>query len=177
MEHTKVILGNNEHEIWAQIEADIQSDPSVLQYQAEIQHLDKIILLDIDVDLGGGFEGGFELTTFTTPLSKHPGFRFALHHEDFLDEVGKFFGMQDLITGYEEFDKNVVVKTDDLERFKEIFSDPFIRLTLQNLSVFRFYIENDNSTQNLVLEIEEAITEPGLLRSLYSMFYRVLSAF
>ena len=174
METKKVISGDTEKEIWDQIEADLLSDPSLLQYQAEISQSGTTILLDIDVDLGGGFEGGFELTSFTAPLLVDTSFRFALHHEEFLDEVGKFFGMEDLITGYPEFDSKVVVKTNDLSRIIQLFDDVESRTIIQTLDAFRFYVESESNKLKLVLEIEETITDHLRLKEIYRAFYRIL---
>ncbi|MBC7388284.1 MAG: hypothetical protein H7329_03660 [Opitutaceae bacterium] len=174
MDTKKVISGQTETEIWDQIEADLLSDPSLLQYQAEINQSGTTIYLDIDVDLGGGFEGGFELTSFTAPLLKDTAFRFALHHEEFLDEVGKFFGMEDLITGYREFDSKVVVKTNDLSKIIQLFDDVELRTVIQSLDVFRFYIVSESNKLKLVLEIEEAITDHLRLKEIYKVFHTVL---
>src|ERR1035437_2133762 len=87
----------------------------VLEYNPQILHNGRTILLSIDIDPGGGFESGFESTTLNCRLEHDPGFTFAIHHETFIDEVGKFFGMQDIATGYMEFDKKVVVKSDNAE--------------------------------------------------------------
>ena len=174
MNNTKVISGISEEQIWDQIEVQLQSDPDLLQYQAEIHHSDKIIYLDVDIDLGGGFEGGFELTTISSPSINEDVFRFALHHEEFVDEVGKFFGMQDQEIGYPEFDQKVVVKSNDLEKVKSIFSDVTVRTVIQSIDVFRLYIEEDGDKRNLVLQIEEAITDHVRLREIYSAFYKIL---
>ncbi len=175
MDSKKIISGNTETEIWDQIENDLRSDPSLLQYQAEINQSGNTIYLDIDVDLGGGFEGGYELTSFVAPLVLNTNFRFALHHEEFLDEIGKFFWMEDLITGFPEFDTKVVVKTNNINKLQEIFLEADLRSAIQSLDVFRFYIEEENNKLKLVLEIEEAITDHIRLKAIYKAFHTVLA--
>ncbi len=112
MTQEKIISGN-EDEIWQQITADFIKEDDLLEYRVVIEQQNRRILLDIDIDLGGGFEGGFESTMLRSQLESIGDFRFAIHDESFIDEVGKFFGMQDVVIGYPEFDKKVLIKSND----------------------------------------------------------------
>jgi hypothetical protein len=94
----KVITGS-EDEIWQQIAKDFNEESDLLEYQALIEYENKRIFLSIDIDLGGGFEGGYESTMLRSQLQSTGDFRFAIHEESFIDEVGKFFGMQDVLIG------------------------------------------------------------------------------
>ena len=87
-----------EERIWAEIEEEISADIPY-EYQVVIPKDGYNVSLRIDIDLGGGFEGGFSTTTFTVPLVDPTDFSFAIHHEDFIDEIGKFVGMQDVVLG------------------------------------------------------------------------------
>ncbi|MCY7422522.1 MAG: hypothetical protein LH478_12360, partial [Chitinophagaceae bacterium] len=126
----RVIKGETEDEIWQQVRSDFEGE-DLLGYNALLEGANHIVELDIDIDLGGGFEGGYEITRFISKLPVADDFKFALHKEDFLDEIGKFFGMQDIKLGYVDFDKHVIVKTNDEARIKELFSDEQLRLFVQ----------------------------------------------
>ena len=58
-------------------------------------HGNRKIVLEIDIDLGGGFESGYETTVFSADLHTAPAFRFAIHEQHFTDEIGKFFGVEE----------------------------------------------------------------------------------
>ncbi len=180
MNYENIIRGTNEDEIWQQIDEQFLQDPEPLEYAAIIEQDSRRVIIDIDIDLGGGFEGGYETTTFTAPLHTLPSFSFAIHEEHFTDEVGKFFGMQDVETGYAEFDKKLVVKTNDTAKCQQIFSDASVREVFQNLNDFSFgitrhhYSDTNKKDPFLELNIESGITDTQKLREIYKAFYSVL---
>ena len=182
MQHENIISGKTEDEVWEQITSEFSKNPDLLEYSAIINHDDRKIVLDIDIDLGGGFESGYETTTFTAPLHTLPAFKFAIHREHFTDEIGKFFGMQDVVIGYEEFDDKLVIKTNDEARVREVFSDASVRATFLNLDDFTFGITTHHTSDDhlkhpfLELRIDMGITDPIELRKIYSAFYSVLTA-
>jgi hypothetical protein len=146
---------------WDQVAADLQAAEVPLQYKAIFNHGLTPVSLIIDMDPGGGFEGGFEFTSLSAPVPVQftslkadiPGndpFRFALHEEGFIDKVGKFFGMEDIEIGYEEFDKNIIVKSNDKDKVRAVFADPKVRQVFQTLSDFTIQLskgdDEDSST-------------------------------
>lgn len=182
MKNENFIKGNNEDEVWQQINEQFAQNPDPLEYTAVIEQAGRKVLLDIDIDLGGGFESGYETTSLTAPLHALTDFRFAIHEEHFTDEIGKFFGMQDVVLGYEEFDKKLIVKTNDERKAREIFADASIRAVFQSLENFTFGITTHHSKDStakdpfLELVIETGITDPNQLRAIYRAYYSVLEA-
>lgn len=191
MEKYKIIKGQSDEEIWDQVRADMSNISYPLKYGANIQQNDKTISLNIEVDLGGGFESGFQVTSLTAPvpiqfttltsrLNEPKDFRFALHDEDFIDKVGKFFGMEDVKTGYEDFDRKLVVKTNDVEKVKAVFADEDTRRTFQSLAGFNLHIahyDHDDKHSSLELTIDKDITNVEELRKIYDAYVNVLEAF
>lgn len=176
MNQQKQISGNTEDEIWEQLTKDLVAEDELLEYNVVIQQGNRQLTLNIDIDLGGGFESGYETTTLVAPLQTTNDFRFAIHKEDFLDEVGKFFGMQDVVIGYSDLDKNVLIKTNDEARVKELFSVEGTRETFQSLTDdFTFALTMHDGKKVLEFSIERGITDATLLRKIYRAFYNVLS--
>ena len=180
MEEAKVITGTTSDEIWQQIEGDFAQNPDLFEYSVVIEQKDRSVALDIDIDLGGGFEGGYALTRFVANLKSFDDFRFSLHRQDFIDGIGKFLGMEDITLGYPEFDKQIIVKTNHSERLQDIFSDSAIRETIQSLPEFTFHIGYHHSGNTevesafLELRIDDGITDPASLRRIYNTFILVL---
>lgn len=175
-----IIQGRNEEEVLTQIALDFETMRDLLQYDALIDQGGRQISLVIDIDPGGGFESGFETTTLTSPLQTDPGVRFAIHHEGILDEIGKFFGMQDVITGYSEFDKKVMVKSNDTERVKTLFRSGDVRNVFAALHAFSFGItthrsDNERKMPFLEFNIERGIIDFYELKAIYSAFSKVLA--
>jgi hypothetical protein len=179
MDFDKTYTGTTEDEIWQQITPDIDED--TFEYHALIQHADHEIILYIDIDAGGGFEGGYATTGFSTPIS-NSSFKFAIHEEHFTDEIGKFFGMQDIEIGYPELDHHLIIKTNDEDKIKTLFADPLVREIFTTLENFDFGIhhhsidDSDEKQAFLELNIEDGITDIDSLRKLYHAFYTVLLA-
>jgi hypothetical protein len=179
MQAERHITGHNEEQVWAQVQSDLSQNPDLLQYRALLEQQNKTVLLDIDIDLGGGFEGGFATTIFSAHFRNRSGFRFALHEEGFFDDLGKFFGMQDVEIGYPDFDERILVKTNDESRIRTILTDDATREVLQSLQDFTFEIvlpDEAPDTQDSTLEliIEEGITDPARLREIYRVFFGIL---
>jgi hypothetical protein len=177
----KVITGSNEQEVWAQITHDLTTDNDMLTYDVLINQAGRQIALNIDIDLGGGFEGGSETTMISAPLAVNRNFRFALHDEDFLDSIGKFFGLEDVVLGYPELDEHVVVKTNARQKVSELFADPALRSVFTHLTDFNFGIHmrtvDGMDAEQPFLEFNSnlAITEPDALQQIYHAFCSVLT--
>ncbi|HEY0054963.1 MAG TPA: hypothetical protein VGB63_06370 [Pedobacter sp.] len=179
MNEAKIISGDTD-QIWKRIESDFNADPDVYEYSAVIEQQDRSVMLDIDIDLGGGFESGYALTRLTSNLKTFNQFKFSIHPQDFIDTVGKFFGMEDVELGYVEFDKKIVVKTNDADRAKSILYDSSMREVIQSLEDFTFHIGHHSSHNTeveaafLELRINEGILEISRLRAIYEAFVSVL---
>lgn len=173
----KIITPQNEEQVWQQINAELNDQT---EYKTVIVESNHSITLDIDIDLGGGFESGYSTTTFLCPLHWSSDFRFAVHREHFTDEIGKFFGMQDVEIGYSEFDEKFILKTNNEGKLKEIFADASVRQTLESITQnFTFGITHHSTDAEkneafLELYIEDAVTEITLLRKIYKAFLTVL---
>ena len=180
MEQAKVISGNTADEIWRKIEADFEANPDFFEYRAVIEQDGVSVMLDIDIDLGGGFEGGYALTRFVSNLKNFDDFRFSLHRQDIIDGIGKLFGMQDVRLGYPELDKNLIVKTNNEKRLVDLMSDELVREVILSLPEFNFHIGHHSSANTQVesafleLRIDDGVTNPVRLRSLYNVFIKVL---
>lgn len=181
METQKIISGNSIEEIWQQIDADFTTTPDLFEYNAVIEQQGRSVMLDIDIDLGGGFEGGYALTRFVANLKRFDHFRFALHRQDFIDGIGKFLGMEDVVLGYPEFDKKIIVKTNDADRLKDVLADDSVRERILSFDEFNMHIGHHHSSNTevesafLELRIDDGITEVPKLREIYTAFMLVLS--
>lgn len=181
MEAERIIYGTNEEEIWKQIDKEFAEHPNLLQYQVIINERGRQINLNIDIDLGGGFESGYETTTFSTKLSCGDDFRFGIYQQGFLDAAGKFFGMQDVVIGYPEFDRHAIVQSNDENKIKALLSNDVIRgmiLSFEtdfSLAIRQHHIEHgEEKACFLELIIEQGITNTAKLRKIYNAFILVL---
>jgi hypothetical protein len=173
--------GDTTAAVFEQVKADFNADPNLLTYEREIIQDDRTIIISIEIDPGGGFEGGYETTTIISALRTAPACHFKIHHESILDEIGKLFGMQDVLTGYPEFDKRVVVKTDNPGKVKELFESPFVRTVFDSLTRYSFgttkkHFKNNQESMALEFVIETALFDAAELEKIYSAFLIVLNS-
>jgi hypothetical protein len=182
MEEYRHFTGATEEELWQQVEQDFAKDPDPFEYSAILTQGGRDVTLVIDIDPGGGFENGYESTVLSAPFHNADHFKFALHHEGFLDEIGKFFGMQDLEIGDAAFDAAVVVKSSDATRIRTLLQDGALRSTLQELTDFTFEIvlphgeETEQNHSQLRLTLNDGVNDPESLRPLYRAFFQTLVA-
>jgi hypothetical protein len=177
MQKEKVFTGNNEEEVWKKLAADIKANEESVEYHAVLIQNNSGITLDIDIDPGGGFENGDSSTRFTSDISQ-TSFRLAIHPQNFVDDIGKLLGLEDVIIGYPEFDKKFIIKTNNGGKTQTIFAEKDCREILESLDDFTLETtgndENCNGVQNqLILNIDEGITDTNLLKKIYHAFFRI----
>jgi hypothetical protein len=174
---TRKTIAGDSSEIWHQINTDFVTGNNLHDYHVLIQYENQEIALDMVSSPGGSFEGGYDITTLSAPLPTHTPFRFAIFPEDFLNKIGKLFGMQDVITGYREFDKEVIVQTNDPEMFKRVFAPEDIRDAFQNLSGYSFRTVKHEDKEGDHLELSVQHTLAGIeLKKVFDAFAHVLAA-
>jgi hypothetical protein len=178
MSEERIISGTPE-QIAFQLSTDFQSDANPIQYHAVLQQDDRRVLLNIAQDPE---ESNFALTTFNSILFSRNDFRFVIYKETVIDEVSKFFGMEDAVLGYKEFDDHFIVKTNMDDKAALLFADPSVRETLQSLpnvalGIVQYTLDHaDGKVPFLELKIREAVHNPAKLQQIYDAFFKVLKA-
>jgi hypothetical protein len=61
------------------------------------------------------------------PYQDKNGFRFAISRKNMFSEIGKLFGMQDVIIGDAVFDDEFIIKSNDEEKVRAFFDSPRLR--------------------------------------------------
>lgn len=146
-------------------------------YRAVIEQRNREkISVNISRSAGGAEEGGYESTNISAPVVSRDHFRFSIHPQDFLSELAKFFGAEDKITGYPTFDDEVVVKTNDVDRFRKVFADESVRAVFQELSGYEFSLTKRDGQAMLELTIQHAVEDSDEMWPIYHAFGLVLDA-
>jgi hypothetical protein len=173
MENLVRISGKTEAEIWQQVASDLAQKGDILEYSAQLVQGHTDIYLSIEIDLGGGFEGGFETTSFMAPLAETRPFKFHIHEQNLVNEIGKVFGLEDIESGYLEFDEAFIIKTNEPETLKALFAEENLRLTLLKHRDCELMLSPENHEADaphlLTYTIDQAITEVSELQEIYHM--------
>lgn len=182
MEQLKTISGSTEEQVWSQLETDLFSD-DVFNYNALLTYNNREVWFYMDIDLGGGFEGGSEFMQLKAPLvSTDSPFRFAVHDKNFVDVIGKFLGMQDIKIGYPDLDKHLIIKTNDEHTLHRIFADAEVRAVFTGLNSFDCGIHMHHSDEDdlkhpfLELNMNYVIKDAAACRKVFHAFDKLLSA-
>ncbi len=133
-----------------------------------------------------GTKGGHDQTTVHTSYTPRGGFQFAIHPQKWLDGFKKLAGMQDIIVGHEDFDKQFVIKGNDEALVKKLFEDPaVIEILLDEPTVQLWaHCENTDSApssralhkgQNqLSLRVQGAVDDFERMKAIYKLKHRIL---
>lgn len=129
---------------------------------------------------------GKSSTTYTrmrAPYVNKDGFKFKIYREGIFSELGKFLGMEDIEIGYPEFDANFIIKGNNKNKVKELFSNA----QLQELIGFQprlhlevkddegwFGTEFPEGVDELYFQVVGVIKDMELLESLFELFSKVL---
>jgi hypothetical protein len=175
---------------WNKVDEMIANKSIPFQLGSTFEHGALPVYMVIDIDPGGGFESGFELTSlsadiptqftgFTTHLNEVQHFQFSIHRQDMFDRIGKLFGMEDVETGYPDFDECFIIKTNHPEKLKSIFNDSAIRegLLQEKNGALQLYPGNeDGNTYTLEWMLSHAIFDVPRLKKMYHCFTQIMDA-
>ena len=179
MPHSNIILGKSEDEVWKIIADQLNNKDDNLNYTAEFSIQKHCVNLDIDIHPDSGDEKGKPVTSLSAQLPEDTGFRFSIEKQGLKHQIGKLFGMQDVIIGHSEFDKKFLIKSNDAAKVKEVLSDPNVSDTLLKHPVLDFEIREHKIGANkeivLALDLEGGITEPDKLMNIFQPFRIVLN--
>ncbi|MBF9253456.1 hypothetical protein I2I11_09150 [Pontibacter sp. 172403-2] len=176
MSAIKEFTGTTEAEIWQKVAEDIAAHKAVLKYTALLHQSGQQILFDLDIDLGGGFESGISTTTFRAAVPARVPLRFHLHEQDFLGEISKVLGMEDVKVGYPDFDAAFIIKTNQPDTLRKLFADESVRRILLRHTTGRLKLEAEDGSPDAILSFkkDEAIVEVTVLREIYHVLRVIL---
>ncbi|UOQ74039.1 hypothetical protein [Hymenobacter cellulosilyticus] len=168
----------SEESLWPQVSADLAREPDLLEYSARLEQRGLTVLVDIDVDLGGGFEGGMSTTTLTASVPGNPALRFALHEQDWVHELGKLLGLTDVELGDPALDDAFIITTNDADALRQLLTPGIREVLLRHADTLRFSLAPADDAADapllLTFAVDDAILDPSALREVYHVVFEVL---
>ncbi|MBT9391821.1 hypothetical protein KLP40_01490 [Hymenobacter sp. NST-14] len=178
MQTTRIFSADSEAALWEQVTADLGRQADLYDYRAELCQQHYRVWLEIDIDLGGGFEGGYEITTLRAEVPGRPTLHFALHEQDWIHELGKLLGLQDVELGFADLDKTFIITTNDASALRQLLAEPDVHAILLRHPAGRLTLApaSDEAHAPVVLTFSEerALLEPEQLREIYHLLLRLL---
>jgi hypothetical protein len=174
-------FGPSKDEVWRQLSEDIGAEfieggfCKGSKVQAHVGPW--TVTLDIYSD------GENQSTRIRAPYVNPEGFRFTIYRKGFFSNLGRLLGMQDIEVGDPEFDEALIIKGNDEERVRELFSDTKIRQMILAQPKIRLEVKDSEgwfgpkfpeAVDELHFHVLGVIKDVERLKSLFDLFAAVL---
>lgn len=185
MTFLRAFFGPSKEEIWRQFAAEIGATVVPGGFwqgdKIEATHGSWTVVLDTYAVSTG--KATVVYTRMRVPYVTQDGFHFTVYRQGFFSEVGKWFGMQDVTVGYEDFDRDFVIKGNDEEGLRRLFSSQRIRELIAAQPDIHFSVEDDDGgwskmfpagVDELRFQVGGVIKDLERLKLLYELFAETL---
>jgi hypothetical protein len=185
MSFLRALFGPGKDEIWqqfcTQIGAQFVAGGFWSGSKVEATHGQWTVTLDTHT-----VSAGKSSTTYTrirAPYLNPDGFTFTIYQKSIFTALGKWMGMQDVTVGYPEFDETFVIKGNDEQKLRRLFSNKQIRDLISVQPDIRFFVDNSsvfgtgtfpNGVEELHFEVIGIITDIERLKLLFELFSETL---
>lgn len=178
-------FGQGRREVWTQLAEQIGArfvPGSFLKSdRVEATHGEWTVVLDTYT-----VSNGKTSTTFTrlrAPYINPDGFRFTIYRKTVFSGIGKFFGMQDIEIGHEEFDRDFIIKATDESKVRSLLDEPRLRALIEAQPQIHLAAKDDEGyfgskfppdADELVFSVTGTIKDLEQLKTLFELFSELL---
>lgn len=179
------LFGPSKKEVWQQLAEKIHADYVNKGFWAgdrvEARVDNWIVVLDTYTVSTG--KSSITFTRMRAPFINLDNFYFKIYRAGIFSGIGKILGMEDINIGYEEFDEDFVIKSNNKEKVKQLFSNKSIRCLIQEQPEINLEIKDDEGffsahfpegVDELYFQVTGIIKDIERLKELYELFAEVL---
>src|SRR5436309_2760276 len=121
------MFGPSREEIWRQFAGAVGGDFTQGGFwsggktRVDAAHGQWLVTLDTQI-----VSNGKTSTTYTrmrAPYVNPDGFRFDVYRSGLFSDIGKLFGMQDVVVGHRQFDEDFIIKGNDEAKLRRLFDN------------------------------------------------------
>lgn len=182
----KKVLGPSQEEVWKQFADEIGAKfdkGSLVEAKKIVSKFDPWTITIDTYNQSIAGKVSIPYTRFTSKFINEDNFRFEIFKRNRLNDLTLKVGMQDINIGYRDFDEDFIIKGNDEEKIKELFSNDKIRELLCNQANIRLRINDrgwftedlPDGVDVLHLETNTVVKDINELRELYMIFVLVLN--
>jgi hypothetical protein len=183
----RTLFGPSKEEIWQQFCAEtggrIVDGGCWKGSKVEATHGQWIVTLDTHTVSTG--KSSITYTRMRAPYVNPDGFRFIIYRKGIFSDIGKWLGMQDVTVGYPEFDEAFIIKGNDEQKLRRLFSSQTIRELTDAQPEIRFSVVDDEQrfwgssgfppdVDELHFQVVGVIKDVERLKRLYDLFSETL---
>lgn len=178
-------FGPSREEVWRQLSAAIDGrfvDGGFFKSdKVEAEHGPWIVTLDTYTVSTG--KATIIFTRMRAPYVNPDGFRFTIYRKGFFSEIGKWFGMQDIVVGDPTFDDAFIIKGNDERKVRALFADPQLRALIAAQPDIHFEVKDDErwfgkrfpqGVDELYFQVTGVIKDVERLQQLFALFAEAL---
>lgn len=179
------LFGPSKEEIWRQLCAEIDARYVEGGFwkgdKVQARRGEWTVTLDTHTVSNG--ETRTTYTRMRAPYMNPDGFRFTIYRRGFFSDLAKWFGMQDVEIGDEQFDHDFIIKGNDEQRLRQLFSRPKIRELIARQPEIHFTVKDDegwfgpnfpDGVDELYFTVVGVIKDVERLKLLYELFAETL---
>lgn len=123
------LFGPSKEEIWRQLCAAIGAEYVQGGFwkgeKVQATHGEWTITLDTYAVSNG--KTVIHFTRLRAPYVNPDRFRFTIYRRGLFSDIAKWFGMQDIVVGHEDFDRDFIIKGTDETKLRALFDNPMLR--------------------------------------------------
>jgi hypothetical protein len=128
-------------------------------------------------------DGETQATRIRAPYINPEGFRFTIYRKGLFSDLGKLLGMQDIEVGDPEFDEAFIIKGNDEDRVRVLFSDPQVRRLIHDQPQIRLDVKDSEgwfgpkfpeNVDELHFQVVGVIKDVERLKAMFDLFTAVL---
>jgi hypothetical protein len=186
MSFFRTLFGPSKEEIWRQFAIEIGATIVPGGFwkgdRIEATHGSWTVVLDTYTVSAG--KTTITYTRMRAPYVTPDGFHFKIYREGIFSEIGKWFGMQDVTVGYEDFDRDFIIKGNDEGRLRQLFSNQKVRELIAVQPEIYFSVEDGDGNvwtkmfpagvDELKFQVAGVIKDLDRLKLLYELFAETL---
>ena len=179
------VFRNRREEFWKAICNVVEQGEAGREWDGSpvrVQHGPFGITLDVHAEVAG--YSSEVVTRFRAAYINRDGFRFRIYRHDLLSTIGALFGLEDVKTGDDEFDRTFVVQANSTHEVKLLLEDETIRRRLIDLDVYWVEVRDDEGwfgpefpeeVDELYMAVPGRVTTCEKLAALYGVFADLLN--
>ena len=179
------MFGPSKEEIWRQLCAATGADYVQGGFwkgdKAQVAHGEWTITLDTYAVSTGKVVMFF--TRLRAPYVNPDRFRFTIYRRGLFSDIAKWLGMQDVVVGHEDFDRDFIIKGTEEGKLRALFDNPRLRELIAAQPKIHLTVKDDEGiwgadfpadTDELHFHVRHIIKDVERLKLLFELFAETL---
>jgi len=178
-------FGPSKEEIWRQLCAESGADyiEGGFWKRDKVQATHDAWTITLDTYAVSTGKVTMVFTRMRAPYVNPAHFRFTIYRRGLFSDIAKWFGMQDVVVGHEEFDRDFIIKGTDEGKLRALFDNPRLRELIAAQPEIHFEVKDDDGswsgnypadTDELRFHVCGIIKDVKRLKLLFDLFAETL---